>query len=146
MATDYSYTAIAIFVPPPYREELAELSRILEEKYNSWYVLNEHNFPPHVTVWIAYVPTRNLNAISDAVLSASSRLNPVAISIADTKIEDGGYVAIEVGLNENLHALHNFLLDQMNKFREGYLAQKYVDTIHTFSKAQQESLKKYGTR
>ena len=146
MTTDYSYTAIAAFVPPPYREKLADCSRVLGEKFKSWYILNEQEFPPHVTIWIAYVPTRNLEAIATTVQNALSQIKPFEVSAGDAKIEDGGYIAIEVKVNEKLRALHNLLLDKLNTFREGYLSQKYVDTMHTFSQEQQESLKKFGTR
>jgi hypothetical protein len=37
MNIDYSYTAVAVFVPPPEREEIADCSRALEEKCKAWY-------------------------------------------------------------------------------------------------------------
>ncbi len=146
MMTDYSYTAVAAFVPEPFRKQLADCSRLLGEKYKSWYVLNEDEFPPHVTMWIAYVPTRNLDVISSTTQNALQNVSGIEISTGNVKVEDGGYVSVEINVTQRLRELHKLLLAHLNKFREGYLSQKYMETMHTYSKEQQESLKMYGTR
>lgn len=144
--SDYSYTAIAAFVPSPFRETLAEFSRILGTECKSWYVLNETEFPPHITAWIAYIPTRNVENANAAAKISLNHIKPFEISLGKAKFEDGGYISMEIEVGKTLQSVHMSLLEHLNKFRDGYLAQKYIDTMHSFSPEQQESLKAYGTR
>jgi 2'-5' RNA ligase len=146
MSLEYSYTAVAAFVPEPYRTRLATDSRALAEKHKSWFVLDETEFPPHVTIWIAYIPTRNVPAVQATTEEVLRHVTPFGIHIGDTKVENGGYVSIEVDITDQLRNLHNALLARLNQFREGYLDKKYADTLASFPPDQQESLKRYGTR
>lgn len=125
---------------------IANHSRLLGEKCKSWYVLHEEDFPPHITAWIAYVPTRNLELISRAAQEVLCDQKSIEVTTTHVKIEDAGYVAIEINITQSMRDLHNTLLAKLNIYREGYLSPKYAETLHTFPKDQQESLRNYGTR
>lgn len=146
MSEDYSYTAIAAFVPDPYCTRIATTSRLLGEKWGSWFVLNERRFPPHVTMWIAYVPSRNIRLIKEAAAAVLRSVQPFGVDVCDAKMESSGYVSLEVELTESLRTIHSLLLERLNPLREGYLAEKYVQRMDSFSSEQQRSLRLYGTR
>lgn len=143
---DYSYIAIASFLPHHLAVQISALSRNYASRFNSWYILDPIKFPPHVTVWIAYVPTKNLPHIRHEAREVISKFASFNIRITSKHVNDGGYVTIKVYKSKVLQELHNMLLRKLNKWREGYLHPKYTQNLNSYPQEQRESLKRYGTR
>ena len=142
----YAYTAIALFVPPPYRETIAETSRSCGIRFGSSYVLDEMAFPPHTTMWIANIPESNVEKVATVAEESLEMMPAFNVEMGDIVIEDSGYVSIRVQKTEVVRKLHLQLLTRLDEFREGYVPEKYLKVIEAYPAEQQESIRMYGTR
>ena len=142
----YSYVAIAALVPLQLAKQLSILSQDFSLKFKSWFVLDTIKFPPHVTIWIAYVPTKNLPQICNESRRAIAQFPHFNIHINEEHVEKEGFVSLKIYKTKEITELHQSLLRQLNKWREGYLDQKYVQNFNNYPKEQQENLKQFGTR
>ena len=141
-----SYVAVAYFLPSPISKNVVWSSHALHRYCGSWYVLDELAFPPHMTLWIAYVPSKNLGEMIRALSEVARRTNAFTISYLDPKIDESGYALVPAVLNDTLRELHLTLLRTLNPFREGYIPEKYLSKIETYPPDQRQSIRMFGTR
>ena len=143
---DYSYCAIAHLIQEPYNKIICNASKKLSDLYGSWFVLSENEFPPHLTTWLAYIPTKNIPLVIDELSKIESKLNSFSIGTVKIKIQESGFVSLGITSNRILNEIHTSLLKHFNVFREGYIPQKYLNDWQNLPIEQQSSIKQYGTR
>jgi hypothetical protein len=147
---EISYVAIAMFLEKKIERQVIELSKKMCQKYNSWWQLSEDNFPPHITLWLAYIPQKNEEILISDLKSIIKDIKYFLIELDKIEIKDNDkeyYVCLKIKQTNELLKMHNFFLNKLNYIREGYINKKYLDAL---SKETSEEIKfnieNYGTR
>ncbi len=143
---EYSYVAVAGYVPEPYQERIVRASQEIAAATEAWYVLDRKAFPAHLSLWLAYIPTENIESVAAELGDVTGDLFPVGVRIHGARVDDSGYISLRVGSNDRLAEIHQELLNRLNGLREGYLAPKYADNIEDYLEEEKRSLLAYGTR
>jgi 2'-5' RNA ligase len=144
--TDISYCAIAALVEEPLKGRIIEISSKLEKSFGSWYVLSADRFPPHLTVWIAYIPSQNIEATGNALQIAAQSIPRFSVNVDRFEVEDSGFVSIRIANSETLRRIHYSLLEKLNSYRAGYIPPKYAEKLDSYPPGQRESITTFGTR
>jgi hypothetical protein len=142
----YSYVAVAGFLPDPICSSVIEASEKLAIGHSSWYVLSKAQFPPHMTLWIGYIPNSNIGGFVAEVTLLVHDKPAISLQFESPIVEDGGYAAIPIVRSDALVGLHRLLLERLDRFRDGYIPDKYLTSLDKYPSDQRDSIKKYGTR
>jgi hypothetical protein len=108
----------ALIPDQPLFGDVIEASQaITDEYYDNANVIDEKNFPPHVSLHICTVP-------SDAVAQIAEGLSALAVdmpTLVPTGVErsDGGYVMLDIERTDGLVTLHEAVLELAAAAREG---------------------------
>ena len=147
---EISYVAVALFVEKKVETKIIELSKDLCQKYNSWWQLSEDNFPPHITLWLAYIPQKNEELLISELKSIAEELKSVQIELDELELKDNSkeyYVCLKIKQTNKLVEIHNLFLDKLNYIREGYINKKYLDVLtEDIDNEIKYNIEKYGTR
>lgn len=108
----------ALIPDQPLFGDVIEASQaITDEYYDNANVIDEKNFPPHVSLHICTVPSDAVTQLAEG-LKALARDLP---SLVPTGVErsDGGYVMLDIERTADLVALHEAVLELAAAAREG---------------------------
>lgn len=146
MEEHISYVAVAIKPPIDACNIIADLSKTIHMQYNTWWCLDTEKFPPHITLWLAYLPTRNIPFVEKALSKILNEIKPLDLTISKSNIDKTGFIGLSIFEIQELKHIHLLLLKKLNKFRENYLHDKYKENFNLYDNETQSSLIKYGTR
>lgn len=143
---DISYVAIAIKPTKDVGKLISKISEDIHHKYDTWWCLNYEIFPPHITLWLGYIPTKNICKLKYASKKIIEKIVPFEITIQDLYTDESGFIGLNIINQESCYNIHKQFIEKLNKFREGYLHSKYINNFDKYDFETQEILKKYGTR
>lgn len=151
MSLEISYVAVALFVDPILANTMIEISENFYNKYDSWWRLSPDKFPPHISLWLGYIPTKNESLLIDKVQSIVHTLKPIQVELGDLDIVSNGkdyYIKQNVNKTNQLVDLHYLFLERLNQYRDGYIEPKYLDKDKqkNMSAIMLNNINKYGTR
>lgn len=150
MENQISYVAVGLFLEKSVEEKIVKLSQKLCDEYDSWWRLSDV-FPPHISLWLAYLPTKNEVAVIEEIKEIVKNIGSISVKLADVDIKDNSkeyYVNQGIIKTEQLTNLHYVMLERLNQYREGYICPKYLteESQNSMSDLMKENVKKYGTR
>ncbi|MDE6435057.1 MAG: hypothetical protein K2L07_12610 [Lachnospiraceae bacterium] len=150
MENQISYVAVGLFLEKSVEEKIIKLSQKLYDEYDSWWRLSDV-FPPHISLWLAYLPTKNEVAVIEEIKEIVKNIGSINVELADVDIKDNNkeyYVNQGIIKTEQLTNLHYVMLERLNQYREEYICPKYLteESQNSMSDLMKENVKKYGTR
>jgi hypothetical protein len=98
---------------------------ITDEYYYNENVIDERNFPPHLSLHICTVPYSEIPQIVDELRVLIDRAHLPCINPIGVDSSDGGYVMVNVEPTAELIALHDEILELAAVAREGASPNKY---------------------
>lgn len=151
MLQEISYVAVALFLDSKLESSIIEISEKFYNKYNSWWRLSPNKFPPHISLWLGYIPTKNESALINEVQNIVQSLNPIQLELGELDIVPNGkhyYIKQNICRTKQLDDLHYLFLERLNQYREGYIEPKYLDADKqkSMSSLMIDNINKYGTR
>lgn len=151
MSQGISYVAVALFVDSKLENSIIEISEKFYNEYDSWWRLSPNIFPPHISLWLGYIPTKNESALINEVQNIASALDPIQLELGELDIVSNGkdyYIKQNINRTKQLVDLHYLFLERLNQYREGYIEPKYLDKDkqNSMSSIMIDNINKYGTR
>lgn len=146
-----SYVAVGLFLEEKLERQIVGLSQKLYKDYNSWWCLSSELFPPHISLWLGYIPSKNEQALIQKLNNLMINYQNIKIELSEMHIEDNGkeyYLDQRVVKTTQLIDLHFKLLEELNEFREDYINPKYLseDIQKDMSDIMKKNIMRYGTR
>jgi 2'-5' RNA ligase len=125
-------------------EIIKKLSKKISNKESSYFVIDNQNFFPHITIYSLEYLIKNLEKVFSQVEEFSKKLS--AIKFVFKKITTKrGYVGIELDYTKELKNIHEILVRRLNGLREGHIDKKYIDSYGiNFSEEKRKNIQKYG--
>jgi hypothetical protein len=112
--------------------------------------LSEDIFPPHITLWLAYIPQKNEEMLISNLRSRVEDIKHLFIELDEIEIKDNikeYYVCQKIKQTNELLQVHNCFLNRFNYIREGYINNKYLDDLsNVTNKEIKFNIENYGTR
>jgi len=148
--SEISYVAIALLLEKKIEKQIINLSEKLYNKYNSRWVLSVNDFPPHVTLWLAYMPKKNEELLISEVEGIIDKTKCFSIELDKIEIKDSNkeyYICQEIKQTDELSKIHFYLLNKLNYIREGYIHNKYLDILSNIANENIKfNIENFGTR
>lgn len=143
MTDSLAYVAIGYLLSREQDEQILALNSYLV-RCGSWYVLEKHKFPPHITVWIGYVPMGQLVRLVAAAEETVDSWSFPVIHYGPIRVEGGKYFYIGIRESEGLRSQHIEMLTTLNRYRQGRVAEKYAFALSQYTHEERESIRQWG--
>lgn len=145
------YLSVGIPIDKQFVTTLVDLNQRIRDKFGSRWIIDEVDYPAHITLWLAYIPKKNLLKSLGKIRSIIKSFSTLSIKSMKISIEnaDEEYaIKLPITYTEQLRTLHYRLLDSLNVYRDGYIHTKYINMIQQKSVDEEvcKNIKKYGTR
>ncbi len=134
---------IAIFPPETVSRKAMLLSRQLKQ-HSGMFILDGKNFHPHVTIYLAEFPKKNLKKIQLAVKKIAAGCKTFLLKSTEYSQNANLYIAVGFKNSKEIYGLHKKIVTDLNPLREGLLRQKDINRLKEFSKEAQKNLTEYG--
>ena len=136
------------FIPPKeVSEEVIELSKVIGNQADAYFVLDGINFYPHITIYPPEYPEKNvprvLEVIEGLVSLIRPRFNSIAFKFTKTKLGQG-YFGLVFEHSVEIQRVHEEIVQALNPLREGRIRDKYVEYHMEFNSRQLQNIEKYG--
>ena len=105
--------------------------------------LNKNDKFPHISIYQARFPKRNLASIQDAVRKLSSTVQPITLRLNDVTIDYDTFIWWNADKTPELLSLQREVIERINPMREGMLAPTLA-TLTNVPLEEQESIRMYG--
>ena len=116
----------ALIPDDPIFESVVNASQaITDEYYYNENVIDERNFPPHLTLHICTVPHDKIPQMANGLRALIEQVDLPNINPTEVESSCGGYVMLNVERTAQLMALHEAILELAAIAREGVDADKY---------------------
>ncbi|KKQ12735.1 MAG: hypothetical protein US30_C0017G0001 [Candidatus Moranbacteria bacterium GW2011_GWF2_36_839] len=127
--------------PADVAKYVAKLSKEISEKEKAYFILDNKNFYPHITIYTSEYPNCNIKKILDKVEKISKKLSGVKFKFK--KIDDDyGYVGVVMHRSKEIRKIHEIIISELNPLREGHIREKFHNS--DLSKEEKENIQKYG--
>ncbi|MGH4013889.1 MAG: 2'-5' RNA ligase family protein [Pseudonocardiaceae bacterium] len=110
---------------PLFRSVISASQAITDEYYYNENVIDDKEFPPHLSLHICTVPHDRIQQIVDDLRVLIERIDLPDINPVSIEASYGGYVMLNVERTAELMALHEAILDLAAAAREGVGNDKY---------------------
>jgi hypothetical protein len=147
--TDKNLLVNVVVVPDERTIETARrLGEILGGKYDCYYSLDDKSYIPHISVYQAQYPRKNIELVRKYTVEAAAETTSFTVEV---KSYQTYYTFIFWNLlqNPSLTNLHYRLLEKLNPLREGLLMPHLTTTGYMtgekFTEEEAEAVQKYGT-
>jgi 2'-5' RNA ligase len=133
----------ALILPDEVRAQCIVLSQDLAKQYETYFVLEDRQNHPHITVYAAEFPDTALNNVFNAAqLITTTVTNPLFCKVKQAKAHQG-YLGIEIYRSTFLVDVHRRALERLAPLRSQHVTGE-ADYSMTFNRAQMVNLKQYG--
>jgi len=143
---DISYVGVGFFLDGEVGERLVNISERFASQCDSWWRLSQGRFPPHISCWLAYMPSSNLPDLQQIVAEKCRTLSPFHAHVKDAHQEASGHVLYRIREQSRFKCIHSALLDVLNPLREGYIHPKYTSRLADMSRQERANVQSFGTR
>lgn len=142
-----AFTRINIAVKPSQEvtAEAIKLSRKISKNAEAYFVLDELNFLPHITIYSPEYPNKNLKKILNAVGEVTFSLKPftATFNFFDSHL---GYIDMVLQKTKSWERLHELIVKKLNSYREDHIREKFKSPTElvNYTPIQQKHILKYG--
>ena len=137
---------IALSLPKEVCDEAVKVSQNIHQLSPAAFTLDNKTLFPHITIYFAEFPQKNLPKIVRAVSNVVMNQHPFVLSFKSFKTESG-YVNIILEKTETIRSIHENVVRSVNPFREGHLREKYRASslfLNQFSDKERSFIIQYG--
>ena len=127
-------------------KRLITISERFASTHDSWWKLTQELFPPHITCWLAYMPSRNLPALQQIVAEKCRAFSPFHVHVEDAHRETSGHIMYRIREQSQFKRINKVLLDALNPLREEYIHPKYASRLTSMSCQERANVQAFGTR
>jgi len=112
----------------------------------SLFTLDNKNYFPHITLYMAEFPIKNIKEILKTLEQLTSKTNSFKIKSTKYEQDSDGYIYVDYQLSENIKKLQVNIIRLLNPLREGLTREKDKLRMSKYSQAQQKNVRLYGYR
>ena len=136
---------ITFKLPENIAEKAIGLSREISKNNEAFFVLDNVQFHPHITIYSPEYPEKNLGKALEKVAEIASNTEKVNLTLKGI-ISGQGFIGVKFNYTQEIKKIHERIVLELNSLREGYIREKYTvdDYKMNFTQEQQENIKKYG--
>ncbi len=134
---------IAILADEQIAGQAIDLSRQLAGSYPTQFVLDQERFFPHITVYQAHFPLKNIPLIEKVLSEVTSQTNPFDIVMGEFSVRFDTFLFWLSQKSKDLQALHEQIVESTNYLRENLILPHLAD-VTGMSEADRSDMKNYG--
>lgn len=120
---------------------VAKLSKKISEKEKAYFILDNKNFYPHITIYSPEYPIYNFEKIINRMEKVSKKLSKTKFKFEKLDSIDG-YIGTSAYYSKEMRKIHKTIINEFNPLREGYIREKFCNS--NISKEEKENIQKYG--
>lgn len=135
---------IAIIPDGQTTNQAIELSQKVSLQIETEFVLNQNNLLPHITVYQAHFPVKNLEKIKTAVRSITSKTKPFTVSVNNFSISHETFLFWNCVKTDSFVYLQKEIIAKINHLRNGLIL-PILSKITGLSEADKEDINRYGS-
>ena len=141
-----SNQALNIVLLPPIdvAKEAMRLSRLINERYQTEFILDGKNKYPHLTLYQIEIPGVNLKKTLKAVYYLFQKRPRIISKITGIRNYQT-FISFEFNKTAELYKLHRKIVNGLEKFREGIKVSVALKGFKKFTASQKSDLEKYGS-
>jgi 2'-5' RNA ligase len=127
-------------------EEAITLSEEIGKSNESFFILDNIQFHPHITIYSPEYPIQNLKEVLKTVEEIAKNQEKIEFTFKELGIVED-FIAIFFNVSPEVKSLHKKIVTRLNPLREGHLRDKYLPSSEhysSFSQKQLENIQKYG--
>ncbi len=136
---------IVIYPPAEVSKRAIIVSKELKKK-NSLYVLDDKNYFPHITLYMAAFPLKNIRKVKELLKQFAPKIKSFKITSSKYRQNIDGYIDVVYKKSKNINELQKKIINLLNPLREGQMIENDEVQISEMTKAEQNNLKFYGFR
>jgi 2'-5' RNA ligase len=142
---DFLRINIAIKPPEEVVQEAVSLSRRMAEQTEGYFVLDNKNFFPHITLYSPEFPAHNKTSILKTVAETTKGTTPFTVRVISLR-SHLGYIDVALEASGGIMKLHEKIMRSLNPLRENHLREKYrqEEELSKYPKEQQENILEFG--
>jgi 2'-5' RNA ligase len=143
---DNNFVRINIVFKPPIEvaQLVADISSDINEKYETYFAIDNQNIFAHITIYSPEYPARNFKKVLEAVEKIAKEFSDPKFIFREVKAEQGSVTAY-FDYSEEIRRIHETMVEKLNPLRENHVRQKYTDSyMMKFSEEKKENIRKYG--
>lgn len=145
MADFYKRINIAIELPEHIITKTIALSNKISKTHQAYFVLDNINFVPHITLYSPEYPLKNISKVFEKTGNVVKKLSHFTTQFNYAR-SHLGYIDITLEKTGELINLHEKIVKELNSLRENHIREKYLDSknLTQYSKQQKQYIEKYG--
>lgn len=144
MEDEFIRINIAFKPPIEIAEQLAKLSKEISKKEDVYFVIDNQNIYPHITIYSPEYPKHNENKILESIGELAKSFLPVKFLCKEIETSQG-YLGIAAEYLDEIRKIHEAIVEKLNPLREGHLREKYLNAYNMkFSEEKMKNIQKYG--
>ena len=118
MQKDVITLNIAILPDEKTKNSVIKMSKLLSSKISTHFVLGENRLP-HITIYQAAFPTKNIEKLKSVVSNIASQVKNFQVGMDEISISHETFLFWNCIKSNDLINLHNFVVEKCNPLREG---------------------------
>ena len=134
---------IAILASGEVADQAIQMSQQVEGSFPVEFVLDREKFMPHVTVYQAHFPVKNIDLIKRALRSLTAKTNPFKMILGDLTISLDTFLWWNCSGNGKLKEFHNAVVKKTNLLREG-LVLPHLSTVTGMTQEDKVDMQQFG--
>lgn len=142
-----SYFRINITVRPTVeiQEAAIKLSKQIADETGAYFILDNINYFPHITIYSPELPEKNKAQIFESIEEIASNSLPFEATI-DKLSTHKGYIDYQIKKDENWLKLHEQIINTINPLRENHIRAKFSnpEELAKLTEEQQNYILKFG--
>lgn len=136
---------IVIYPPADISRKAINISKKLK-KGGGLFILDHKNYFPHITLYMAEFPIKNVPKIKKLLNEFTTETKPFQINSLKYRQDKDGYIDINYSKSKNIDKLQKKIITILNPLRDGLIRPKDEARMNEYNKAQQCNIKRYGYR
>lgn len=134
---------VILLPPKEISQKAIRLSKEITKEFKAFFVLN-NNCVPHISLYHAAYPARNLSKIKDAITSIVNNISAFPVELTTVFWQKKGWLDFQATKSESLVNLHDLVVKNLNYLREGRIMDSDKKNFDSYPAEEQKSLKLYG--
>lgn len=134
---------IAILASGEVANQAIKMSQQVASKYPTEFVLDRERFLPHVTVYQAHFPVRNIPQIQEKLKVLTAGKSPFNISFGELAISLDTFLWWNCSGNGRLREFHDQVVRKLNPLREGLIL-PHLATVTGMTEEDKQDMQEFG--
>lgn len=135
---------IAILPDKKVQENAIVLSSKIAQQFQTEFVLNTTNLLPHITVYQAHFPSKNIEKIKNLLVKETNLLKPIKINLDIFSISYETFLFWNCVRTRELIEYQKFTIEKLNDLREGLIL-PHIKNVQGISLEDQQDIDQYGS-